>query len=53
MKERRVVFEDLQTLRYQIGQHYHTHHDYFDPLLFAAYNQEDGMSRFITVLFYR
>jgi prolyl 4-hydroxylase len=50
--EARVVFEDLQTLRYRIGEHYHTHHDYFDPKVFGAYNQADGRNRFITVLFY-
>ena len=28
-----VVVEDLQVLRYEVAQHYHTHHDYFDPVL--------------------
>ena len=47
-----IVVEDLQALRYEVNQHYHTHHDYFDPKLHHGFLQGDGRNRFITVLFY-
>lgn len=47
-----IVVEDLQVLRYEINQHYHIHHDYFDPKLHHGFLQGDGRNRFITVLFY-
>ena len=46
------VVEDLQVLRYEVAQHYYTHHDYFDPVLHHGFLAGDGRNRFITVLFY-
>jgi len=51
-KHKHVVVEDLQVLRYEVDQHYHTHHDYFDPKMHHGFLQGDGRNRFITVLFY-
>jgi len=34
-----IVVEDLQVLRYEVNQHYHIHHDYFDPKLHHGFLQ--------------
>jgi len=47
-----IVVEEMQVLRYEHKQHYHIHHDYFDPVLHSGFLQQDGRNRFITVLFY-
>ncbi|EKX40915.1 hypothetical protein GUITHDRAFT_112917 [Guillardia theta CCMP2712] len=65
-KHEHVVVEDLQAidkrggssvtawqvLRYEVNQHYHIHHDYFDPVLHRGFLQGDGRNRFITAFFY-
>jgi len=51
-KHSHVVVEDLQVLRYEVNQHYHIHHDYFDPTLHRGFLQGDGRNRFITAFFY-
>uniref|UniRef100_A0A7S4PJJ5 Fe2OG dioxygenase domain-containing protein n=1 Tax=Guillardia theta TaxID=55529 RepID=A0A7S4PJJ5_GUITH len=51
-KHEHVVVEDLQVLRYEVNQHYHIHHDYFDPVLHRGFLQGDGRNRFITAFFY-
>ena len=38
-KHKHVVVEDLQVLRYEVDQHYHTHHDYFDPKMHHGFLQ--------------
>eukprot|EP00286_Rhodomonas_abbreviata_P000695 CAMPEP_0181291050 /NCGR_PEP_ID=MMETSP1101-20121128/1750_1 /TAXON_ID=46948 /ORGANISM="Rhodomonas abbreviata, Strain Caron Lab Isolate" /LENGTH=433 /DNA_ID=CAMNT_0023395395 /DNA_START=500 /DNA_END=1801 /DNA_ORIENTATION=+ len=44
--------EDMQVLHYAVGQHYHSHYDYFDPSIHEAFISSPGRNRFITVLFY-
>mmetsp|Transcript_9980 Transcript_9980/g.24641 ORF Transcript_9980/g.24641 Transcript_9980/m.24641 type:complete len:522 (+) Transcript_9980:355-1920(+) len=45
--------EDMQVLHYEHKQHYHVHHDYFDPKLYPGDKRwEGGHNRMITVFFY-
>lgn len=44
--------EDMQVLEYQAGQHYHPHHDFFDPAYYKQDPYTHGANRFITVFFY-
>ena len=44
-KHKHVVVEDLQVLRYEVDQHYHTHHDYFDPKLHHGFLQVPYLMR--------
>jgi hypothetical protein len=46
--------EDLQVLRYEHGQHYHSHMDFFDPRHINPVPDSvaRGRNRFLTVLFY-
>jgi len=49
--------EDTQVLRYEYGEHYHAHHDFFDPKDYANSPQwsrlvSQGRNRLATVFFY-
>ena len=45
-------FEAWNVLRYEKGQHYYAHHDYFDPELFNEYKQNPWTQRHYTLLVY-
>lgn len=44
--------EDMQVLHYAKGQHYHAHHDYFDPEIYRGFIKAPGANRFITIFFF-
>ena len=44
--------ETMQVLSYGQGQHYHAHHDLFDPRMYPQPLYVGGVNRFITVFFY-
>ena len=44
--------EDMQVLHYGYKQHYHAHHDFFDPNVYPTPEFKKGHNRMITVFMY-
>jgi prolyl 4-hydroxylase len=44
--------EDMQVLHYGYKQHYHAHHDFFDPNMYPTEEYKKGHNRMITVFMY-
>jgi prolyl 4-hydroxylase len=44
--------EDMQVLHYGYKQHYHAHHDFFDPSVYPTPEYKQGHNRMITVFMY-
>jgi prolyl 4-hydroxylase len=44
--------EDMQVLHYGYKQHYHAHHDFFDPNMYPTEEYKKGRNRMITVFMY-
>jgi prolyl 4-hydroxylase len=44
--------EDMQVLHYGYKQHYHAHHDFFDPNVYPTPEYKKGHNRMITVFMY-
>jgi prolyl 4-hydroxylase len=44
--------EDMQVLHYGFKQHYHAHHDFFDPKVYPTEEYKKGHNRMITVFMY-
>jgi prolyl 4-hydroxylase len=44
--------EDMQVLHYGYKQHYHAHHDFFDPSVYPTPEYKLGHNRMITVFMY-
>jgi prolyl 4-hydroxylase len=44
--------EDMQVLHYGFKQHYHAHHDFFDPNVYPTPEFKKGHNRMITVFMY-
>lgn len=44
--------EDMQVLHYGYKQHYHAHHDFFDPKMYPTPEYSKGHNRMITVFMY-